>query len=731
MYSYTIHLFMRNKFVILRYFFAIICVSVHCLSFAQTTLPPFRNSKLPIETRINDLLTKLTLEEKIGLLGYKSKSVDRLGIPAYNWWNEALHGVARAGKATVFPQAIALAATFNDSLVKAVADVISTEARAKYNAAVKRGSRIQYMGLTFWSPNINIFRDPRWGRGQETYGEDPFLTATVGTAFVQGMQGNHPKYLKTAACAKHFAVHSGPEATRHSFNALVDQKDLRETYLYAFNRLVNAKVEAVMCAYNRLNGEPCCSSETLLQNILKKEWSFQGHILTDCWALDDIFKGHKTVNGPVEATAAAIKAGVSLDCSELLQNNALQAIQSGLLTEADVDRALFATLRTQIKLGLYDDRKLVPFSNLDDKDVHTPKHIALSRKAALQSMVLLKNRNNLLPLKKEKYKSLMVIGANAASVSALTGNYSGLSGDMITFAEGIVEAAGPGIGVQFDQGSDYTDTARFGGVWAAGNSDVTIAVIGLTPELEGEEHDAFLSLSGGDKTSLGVPAPHIKLLQQLKQNNKPVIAIVNAGSNVDIAAIEPYADAILMAWYPGEQGGNALADILFGKVSPSGRLPVTFYLSLSDLPAYDNYKMQGRTYRYYDGKVQYPFGFGLSYTRFAYQWTKSPQQKIGISDTLRFAVSVANTGEMDGDEVVQVYVQYPPLERLPIKELKAFRRVTVGKNNMRQIQFTIPASELQKWDLRESKWILYPGSYQMIIGSNAADKKLVASFNIE
>ncbi|WP_240410057.1 glycoside hydrolase family 3 C-terminal domain-containing protein [Flavisolibacter nicotianae] len=692
---------------------------------------PFRNSKLPVETRVKDLLSRLRLEEKAGLLGYNSKPVSSLAIPAYNWWNEGLHGVARAGKATVFPQAIALAATFNDSLIKAVGDVISTEARAKYNEAIKRNSRTQYMGLTFWSPNINIFRDPRWGRGQETYGEDPFLTAKIGSAFVQGMQGNDPHYLKAAACAKHFAVHSGPEATRHSFNAIVDEKDLRETYLYAFHKLVDAKVEAVMCAYNRLNGQPCCTNENLLHTILRQEWKFQGHILSDCWALDDIFKGHKTMTDPVATTAAAIKAGLNLDCSDLLQRTVLKAVQQGLLTEADVDNALLPTLRTQMKLGMYDAPSDVPFSKLNEADVHTTGNVQLARKAAQQSMVLLKNDNNILPIDKNRYKSLMVIGPNAASIPALVANYHGLSGDMVTFVEGITEAAGAGLGVQYDQGSDYTDTVHFGGIWAASTADLTIAVIGLTPLLEGEEGDAFLSASGGDKTSLDLPAPHLKLLQKLKANNKPTVVVVNAGSDVDIRSIEPYADAIILAWYPGEQGGNALADLLFGKISPSGRLPVTFYSSLSDLPAYDNYAMKGRTYRYYDGKVQYPFGFGLSYTTFAYAWKKKPAENPKAGDTLHFSVEVKNTGKMKGDEVVQVYVQYPSIERMPLKELKAFRRVTVEKNGSRLVSMAIPVSELQKWDLEQNRWRSYPGMYKLLVGPNSAEAKLTAPFRLE
>lgn len=691
----------------------------------------FRNAKLATDKRISDLISRLTLEEKISLLGYKSSAVPRLGIPAYNWWNEGLHGVARAGLATVFPQAIGMAATFNDSLLTAVASVISTEARAKYNLSTALGFHQQYMGLTFWSPNINIFRDPRWGRGQETYGEDPFLTGTMGLSFVKGIQGNDPNYLKAAACAKHFAVHSGPEAGRHSFNTIVDEKDLRETYLYAFKKLVDGGVESVMCAYNRLNNEPCCTSNTLLTNILHKEWGFKGHVVTDCGALYDILDYHKVMDDPAEVAAAAIKAGVNLDCSDLLQKNVITAYNRKLITDKLIDSSLATLLRTQFKLGFFDDKVTVPFSSLGAGNVHSPEAVALARKAAQQSMVLLKNDKNLLPLPRNKYGAIMVLGANAGAMDPLVANYHGMTGDMVTFAEGITAAAGPGIAVQYDQGSDYSDTTHFGGIWAAGESDITIAVIGLTPVYEGEEGDAFLAAHGGDKLSLDLPAAHIAMLKQLRKKNKPVVVVVTAGSNVDISAIEPYADAIILAWYPGEQGGNALADILFGKVSPGGRLPVTFYKSLQDLPAYDNYNMKGRTYRYFDGNVQYPFGFGLSYTSFDYAWKQEPGKVNAIKDTLVFSATIKNTGVMDGDEVAQVYVKYPALERMPLKELKGFKRVQVTKGGEQMVKFYLPVAEFQKWDLLQKKWVLYPGDYTIAIGSSSQDIKLTSVIKIK
>ncbi|HEV9037389.1 MAG TPA: glycoside hydrolase family 3 N-terminal domain-containing protein [Puia sp.] len=693
---------------------------------------PFRNSSLPTADRVTDLLSRLTLQEKVSLLGYRSKSVDRLSIPAYNWWNEGLHGVARAGEATVFPQAIGMAASFDAPLLRKLADAVSTEARAKYNLSTGLGRHEQYMGLTFWSPNINIFRDPRWGRGQETYGEDPFLTATMGSAYVKGLQGNDSRYLKTSACAKHFAVHSGPESIRHTFNAIIDEKDLRETYLYAFKRLVDSGVESVMCAYNRVNGEPCCSGPTLLHRILREEWHFSGHVVTDCGALDDIFERHKALPGPVETAAAAIKAGVDLDCSDILQDDVLKAVDKGLLTRRDVDSALAPLLRTQLKLGFFDDKTDIPFSGYGSDSVHNDYHIALARQMAAESIVLLKNENNVLPLRKDSLASLMVVGPNAFSFDALAGNYHGVSSRVVTFLEGITAATGPAVHVEYDQGCDYKDSIHFGGTWAASNCQTTVAIIGLTPVMEGEEGDAFLAPHGGDRTDLALPAAHIAYIKALRKaiGHKPLIVVVTAGSAVDLSPLEPYADAILLAWYPGEQGGNALADILFGKISPSGRLPVTFYRSTADLPSYKDYSMKGRTYRYYDGPVQYPFGFGLSYTSFAYHWQTTPKKTYTPADTLSFSVTVDNTANRDGDEVVQAYIVYPDLERMPLKELKAIGRVSIPAHDARRLTFSIPLQQLHKWDLAAHAWKVYPGNYKLVLGSDSRNEKLVAEFTL-
>jgi beta-glucosidase len=693
----------------------------------------YKDASQPLDVRAHDLVSRLTLQEKVSLLGYQSVAVPRLGIPAYNWWNEALHGVARAGDATIFPQAVGMAATFNPELLKQVATVISTEARAKYNLATAQDRHIQYMGLTFWTPNINIFRDPRWGRGQETYGEDPFLTARMGTAFVKGMQGDDPTYLKVSATAKHFAVHSGPEATRDYFNAIVDEKDLRETYLYAFHALVvDGKVNSVMAAYNSINGVPNSINKVLLTDILRKEWGFTGHVVTDCGALDDVFQTHKALPTAPEAAAAAIKAGINLDCSTVLQDDIIKAIDEKLLTEKEVDQRLFELLRTEFKLGFYDDPNSVPYHNYGADSVHNAAHIVLSRKVADQSMVLLKNDHNILPLDKSKYPSMMIVGPTAASFNVMIANYSGVNDKVVNFVEGITGAAGPGTRIEYDQGCDFKDTVHFGGIWAASNADVTIAVMGLSPVLEGEAGDAFLSNNGGDKKDLSLPASEIAYLKQLRRDvKKPIILVITAGSDIDVDAVSPYADAVILAWYPGEQGGNALADILFGKVSPSGHLPLTFYKSLSNVPDYSDYNMKGHTYRYYDGPVQYPFGFGLSYTSFAYTLQSGLKSGYKPTDTLTASVNIKNTGAMDGDEVLQAYIEYPAIDRMPFKELKFFKRVSITKGNEQAVTVNIPVKELQKWDLATHKWKIYPGNYKLVIGSNSQDNKLSMDFAVK
>lgn len=702
------------------------------LSIAAMAQQGYKNEALPIDTRVKHLLSQLTLAEKVSLLGYRSQAVPRLGIPAYNWWNEGLHGVARAGDATVFPQAIALAATFNQDLIQSVSNAISTEARAKYNLSTAMGRHLQYMGLTFWTPNINIFRDPRWGRGQETYGEDPYLTSQIGTAFVRGLQGTDPLHMKTASAAKHFVAHSGPEATRDYFDAIVDEKDLRETYMYAFHKLVDGGVESIMTAYNRVNGMPNSVNKYLVQDVLRKEWGFKGHVVTDCGALDDVFLTHKTIPNATQTAAAAIKAGIDLDCSSVLQGDVIKAVQQKLLTEKEVDTALGRILKTQFKLGFFDDAAKSPFYTYRADSLHTTQHIELARQAAQQSMVLLKNSNNLLPLKEANYPAIMVLGPNAANLDAMLGSYHGVSSKVVNFVEGITGAVNPATRVEYDLGCDYRDTTHFGGIWGAGNADLTIAVLGLSPVLEGEAGDAFLAENGGDKKNLSLPASEIAFMKALRKGvKKPIVAVITAGSDVDVSAIADYADAIIYAWYPGEQGGNALADIVFGKVNPSGRLPLTFYNSVNDLPAYTSYSMNNRTYRYFKGQAQYPFGFGLSYTTFSYEPAVMPKKQYTAKDTIAISLAIKNTGNFDGAEVVQAYIKYPNIDRMPLKELKAFKRINIAKGSSETVTLKIPVTEFQKWDLKNHKWKIYPGTYQVVLGSSSADDKLNASFQVK
>jgi beta-glucosidase len=651
----------------------------------------------PIEVRVRDLVSKLTLEEKVQQMMYNAPAIPRLRIPAYNWWNEALHGVGRSGTATVFPQAIGLAATFNDSLARQVASVISTEARAMYNAAIKRGNHLQYGGLTFWTPNINIFRDPRWGRGQETYGEDPFLTAQMGVAFVKGLQGDDPRYLKTAACAKHYAVHSGPERLRHQFNAEASRKDLWETYLPAFKALVGANVEAVMCAYNRTNGEPCCGNTYLLQEVLRKQWNFKGHVVSDCWALVDFYEGHKVVPNAVQAAALALSRGVNLNCGSVYYPSLVEAVKQGLVKEQQVDSALSVLMRTRFKLGLFDPQEANPYNQIPETAVNTPDHRALARTVARQSVVLLKN-NGVLPLRNNLHK-YFITGPNATSIDALLGNYYGVNDQMVTFLEGVAAQIEPGSQLQYRPGTTL-DRPNVNPIdWATGeakNTDATIVVLGITGLLEGEEGESISSPSYGDRLDYNLPQNQIDYLKKLKADNpKPVIAVITGGSPMNLAEVHGVADAVLLVWYPGQEGGNAVADILFGKVSPSGKLPVTFPRSLDQLPPYEDYSMKGRTYRYMTAEPLYPFGFGLSYTSFQYTSLQLSQHNIKKNQSIKATVTVTNTGKMKSEEVVQLYVTpLVPETESPLFSLKGFRRVMLEPGATATVIFALAPEDL-------------------------------------
>lgn len=620
------------------------------------------------------LVSQMTVEERAGQLLYSAPAIQRLGIPAYNWWNEALHGVARAGQATVFPQAIGLGATFDTQLLHDVAKTISVEARAKYNAQSASGDRGIYKGLTFWSPNVNIFRDPRWGRGHETYGEDPYLTSRLGVAYVKGLQGDG-ETIRAAACAKHFAVHSGPEQGRHSFNAEVSQKDLHETYLPAFEALVReGKVEAVMGAYNRLNGEAACASPTL-QRTLRSDWGFEGHFVSDCGAIMDLFRGHRICHNAVEAAALALNSGCDLNCGTTYAF-VLEAYRQGLIREETITEAAVRLFTTRYLLGLFDGSE---YDSIPYTAVECPEHLALAKKAALESAVLLKN-NGLLPLDKSKLRTVGIVGPNANSRICLAGNYHGTASRYITVQEGIQDYLGGDVRVLTSVGcalyrdwvesepGDRLSEART----VAENSDVVILCLGLDETLEGEEGDANNSYASGDKETLSLPPVQEELMREIAKTGKPVVLCLLAGSDIDLRFAQAHFDAILDLWYPGAQGGRAAAELIFGDVSPSGKLPVTFYQSLDDLPDFEDYSMAGRTYRYMEREAQYPFGFGLTYgdVRVTAARMKAENGSVSVEAQLE------NFGSVDTGDVVQVYCKcadspYAP----PNPALCAFQRV--------------------------------------------------------
>ncbi|MDR2797488.1 MAG: glycoside hydrolase family 3 C-terminal domain-containing protein [Treponema sp.] len=674
------------------------------------------------ESAIKALISKMTLEEKVSQLSYTSPAIERLGIPAYNWWNECLHGVARSGIATVFPQAIALAATFDEGFVQAVAKAISDEARAKYNEAIKQGNRGQYWGLTFWTPNINIFRDPRWGRGQETYGEDPYLTSRIGLAFMKGLQGDDPEQLKTAACAKHFAVHSGPENQRHTFNAQVSKKDLFETYLPAFKVLAEQGVEAVMGAYNRTLGEPCCGSTYLLQEILREQWGFKGHVVSDCWAIRDFHENHRVTPSPEASAAKALNAGCDLNCGCTYPYLAV-ACKQGLVKEASIDQALTRLLRTRFKLGMFDPPEQDPYRGLGRETINCEKHRALALEAAYKSVVLLKNDKRLLPLD-ERFKHILLLGPGAANPHTLLGNYYGISPRLVTILEGLAaKVQGKyGINLEYRQGclqyeENHPSNLIFG---EAAEKDLIIAVFGLDGAMEGEEGDAIASDSNGDREAIELPPWQLAYLRKLRAEGKPLVLVLTGGS--PIAVPEDIADAILFVWYPGEQGGTAVADILFGDRSPSGKLPITFPASTAQLPPYDNYAMQGRTYRYMQEPPLYPFGFGLSYTSFRFGYRGSSllsAKELKAGDSVEVSVLVTNTGNQDGEIVIQVYVaKDPPSAADPIASLRRFDRRFIRAGESLELSLELPSSAFETIN-EAGLSVLVPGSYKVIVADAA------------
>ncbi|HWT03017.1 MAG TPA: glycoside hydrolase family 3 C-terminal domain-containing protein [Pyrinomonadaceae bacterium] len=837
------------------------CLAVQGQTKLSASSPDYLNPKLPVERRVNDLVSRMTLEEKVAQMMNKAPAIERLNVPAYDWWNEALHGVGYAGHATVFPQSIGLAATWNPALMHTVATAISDEARAKYNDAVRRDFRKRFYGLTFWSPNINIFRDPRWGRGQETYGEDPYLTSLLGVAFVKGMQGDDPRYFKVISTPKHYAVHSGPEPERHVFDAKATEKDMRETYLPAFRAaIVEGKAHSVMCAYNSLNGEPVCASKRMMTDILRDEWGFKGYVVSDCDAVADIYKNHKFTKTEEEGVAVAVKAGTDLTCG--YEYRALiPAVKQGLITEAEIDTAVKRLFEARFRLGMFDPPEAVPYSKIPFSANDSAAHRELARKAARESIVLLKNDNNLLPLSREKVKTVAVIGPNADLLESLVGNYNGVPSAWTTPLEGIrskllgaggrdakvtyalgttltgealvpvpanvlrelrgeffdnKELQGKPVATRVDEQLNFnwftnapvpqlpTDnfSARWAGklvpatsgtyelgaraddavrvflddqllvenwrdgsartvtkpvaleagreyrlrveyyeryangelrlVWGPPNlaqslreeaiaeakeADVVVMALGLSPQLEGEEMDVKTEgFRGGDRTRLELPKAQEELLKAVHATGKPVVLVLLSGSALAVNWADENVPAILQAWYPGEEGGAAIADVLFGDYNPAGRLPVTFYKSADDLPPFTDYRLDGKTYRYFKGQPLYPFGHGLSYTRFEYADLKLSAKQVKPTESVRISVDVQNAGGREGDEVVQLYLtDVVASAAVPLRSLRGVQRIHLRPGEHRRVTFTLAPADLALIDERGRR-VVEPGEFRVSVG---------------
>jgi beta-glucosidase len=704
----------------------------------------FLNENLPLQVRVDDLVSKMTIDEKVLQLQHTAPAIERLGIPQYNWWNECLHGVARNGIATVFPQAIGMAATFNPVLIQKEADVISTEGRAKYYEAISKGQHEIYQGLTFWSPNINIFRDPRWGRGQETYGEDPFLTSRIGVAFVKGLQGNDPDYLKVVATAKHFAVHSGPESQRHRFDAWVSETDFHETYLPAFEALVTeAKVYSVMSSYNRLFGTPTSCNTRTLVDILRGKWGFNGYVVSDCWAISDIYSFHKFVPEATQAVSLTLKAGCDLTCGNEYVH-LVDALKRGYISENDLNVALKRLFTARFKLGMFDPPAKVKYASIPASEYNTEAHGKLARRVAQESIVLLKNENSSLPISK-KTKKIAVIGPYANDTTVLLGNYNGIPSNPVTILKGIQNKAGKGIKVLFSLGVEKPEVHAQGknpgnaskleqeALSIAKSAEIIIFCGGISPDLEGEELNLDVpGFMGGDRTSLDLPQNQVDLLIKLKATGKPIVLILTNGSALAVNWADENLPAILEAWYPGQEGGNAVADVLFGDYNPAGRLPVTFYKSVNDLPAFEDYSMKGRTYKYFTGTPLYEFGYGLSYTSFAYKQALILNPELSVSDSIRLSVTVSNTGKFDGDEVIQIYLKQPEDNKeKPIKSLIAFERINFIQGETKSVSFLIPVSRLRHYNPEISDYSVTNGSYEILIGSSSSDIKLTTTIKVK
>lgn len=687
----------------------------------------YLDESLDPKERAEDLVSRMTIEEKAMMLRYDAPAIERLDIPAYNWWNEALHGVARAGTATVFPQAIGMAAMFDEELMEKIGDTVSTECRAKYNEYTSKNDRDIYKGLTVWSPNVNIFRDPRWGRGHETFGEDPFLTAKTGTAYIKGLQGKG-KNLKVAACAKHFAVHSGPESLRHEFDAQVSVKDMEETYLPAFEACVkDGKVESVMGAYNRVNGEPCCGSEVLLKNYLRGKWGFDGHVVSDCWAIADFHTSHKVTATAPESAALAIKNGCDINCG-VTYLHLLTAYQEGLIGEEDIHRSAVRAMTTRIRLGQFDkdcEYDNIPFEACDTRENHN-----LAVKAAERSIVLLKN-DGVLPVDVSKLKSVAIIGPNADSRAALKGNYNGTPSRSITVLEGILDALPEDVRYYYSEGCHLVGESMESlakpndrvseAVSMAERADVAFVVVGLDPSIEGEEGDTGNSDASGDKIDLALPGYQQDLIDRVCETGTPTVVILCTGSSVNLDKTDSEANAIINAWYPGGLGGKAVANVIFGKAAPSGKLPVTFYSENNTIPDFCDYSMKNRTYRFMEEKPMYPFGFGLTYSETKVLSMECPE-KVIAGEPVRIRAAIKNLGDRATGEVVQVYVKDYSEGAVPNFSLCGFKRVELAAGEEKTVEITVPAKSFTLVT-EDGERVYGSGGFTLYCGTSAPDER--------
>ena len=687
---------------------------------------PYQNKSLSPTERAADLVSRLTLEEKITLMQNNSSAVKRLGIKPYEWWNEALHGVARNGLATVYPQAIGMGASFNDTLLYQVFTSISDEARVKYRQAREAGNYKRYTGLTFWTPNINIFRDPRWGRGQETYGEDPYLTSRMGLSVVNGLQGpQNTKYNKTHACAKHYAVHSGPEWNRHSFNAEnINPRDLWETYLPAFQDLViQGNVKEVMCAYNRFEGDPCCGSDRLLINILRNEWNYKGLVVSDCGAIDNFyFKGrHETHKNKADASAAAVLSGTDLECGRSY-TGLISAVKEGLINESAIDQSLCRLMKARFELGEMDDT--TPWDQLPDSLLSCHAHQQLALQMARESMTLLQNHKNILPLDKEM--TVALIGPNANDSVMQWANYNGFPVHTITLLEGLTQylpqerliyIPQKNIEVQKYPWVNYYPNDIQAVINQAAKADVIIYAGGISASLEGEEMDVDAEgFRGGDRTTIELPNVQRKLVKALKATGKPIVFVNFSGCAMGLQPESQICDAILQAWYPGQAGGTAIAEVLFGDYNPAGRLPITFYKKDNQLPDFEDYNMQGRTYRYLNYEPLYPFGHGLSYTTFSYS---TPFIENG-----KLKVKVTNSGNYNGDEVIQLYIKRYDDPDGPLKTLRGFQRIHIPAGHISEVSFPLTSDTFTWWDKDSNTVHPLQGRYKILVGGTSEESLL-------